>query len=305
MKLRKVFRWEFESTVKSKGFLLTTILIPAIIAIAVFAATIAFVGEESGPSEPPPPHLIALFLSMILFIGAFLSGVMTFYGVLKEKQSRTIEMMLSSVSAWDLMAGKILGLGLAGLIQVAAWAVTAYFVAGRFLPVSLATLDLVHWTTYPLYFAFGYLMIAAMYAAVAAGMKDVHSGGATGLVGLIPYSPMMFAAAIIQHPDGLIVRIAGFIPPFSPAVMLLRIAATSLATEGTKQVPGWELVLSLLLLAAGVLLTMRFAAKVYQVGMLMYGKSASFRELWHWGVHRSSSPRRETTQRRNATRSPR
>jgi ABC-2 type transport system permease protein len=284
MKLTRVLRWEFASNVRSKGFLVMTVLIPAIIAVAIFAVTLVADHEDPGPfSEPPPPHIIALFLAMILFIGAFLSGITTFYGVFKEKQSRAIEMMLSSVSAGELMGGKILGLGLSGLIQVCVWAVTAYFAASRFLPISLETLDLIHWVTYPLYFALGYLLIASMYATVAAGVKDIHSVGATGLVGLIPYSPMMFAAAIITHPDALWVRIAGFVPPLTPGVMLLRLAATPMVTDGTEQVPTWEILLSLVVLAGGVLLMMRFAARVYEVGMLMYGKSASLRELWRWG----------------------
>ncbi len=287
MKLAKVIRWEFTQTIRSKQFLVMTVFIPAIIGVAVFAITLAMEGEVSTPSEPPPPFIIGLFLALILFIGAFISGVMTMYGVMKEKQSRVVEMMLSSVSAWDLMAGKVIGLGLAGLIQVIAWAATAYFVAGRFLPLSLASLSLAHWVTYPLYFCLGYLFIASIYATVGAAIKDIHSGGAIGLAGIVPYVPMMFAALIIQKPDSLLVRIAGFIPPFTPGVMLLRIGATPTISEGTKFVPAWEMGLSLLSLAVGTVLMMRFATKVFEVGMLMTGKSASLRELWRWGVRGS------------------
>jgi len=82
------------------------------------------------------------------------------------------------------------------------------------------------------------------------------------------------------------IRIAGFIPPFVPGVMLLRIGATPLASEGTRFVPAWEIALSLGSLALGTLLMMRFATKVFEVGMLMTGKSASLRELWRWGRRR-------------------
>jgi len=91
---------------------------------------------------------------------------------------------------------------------------------------------------------------------------------------------------IIQHPDTLWIRIVGFIPPFVPGVMLLRIGATPLASEGTQFVPTWEIAVSLVSLAVGTALMMRFATKVFEVGMLMTGKSASLRELWRWGRRR-------------------
>jgi len=286
MKLGTVIRWEFSHAIRSKQFLVTTLLIPAFIGIAVFAITMAMGGEIETPADPPPPVIIAIFLAIILFLGAFMSGVMTLYGVMKEKQSRVVEMMMSSVSAWELMCGKLVGLGLAGLVQVTAWAATVYFVAGRFLPISLASLTLVHWISYPLYFLLGYLFIASIFGTVGASIKDIHSGGAIGLAGAIPYLPMMFTALIVQQPDLFWVRIAGFIPPFVPAVMLLRIGAVPLVSEGARSVPTWEIAASLASLALGTFLMMRFATKVFEVGMLMTGKSASVRELWRWGVGR-------------------
>lgn len=286
MKLARVVRWEFRHAIRSKQFLLMTVLIPGIVTVAILGASSAgaFSGSgSSGPSTPPPPFIIALFLAVILFMGSFISGVMTMYGVVREKQSRVVEIVLSSVSPFEMMTGKILGLGMAGLLQVTAWSATAYYVASRFLPTSLASLALVHWLTYPIYFVLGYLFIASLYASVGAVMKDVQSGGATGLVGLIPYAPIAFTKFIIENPDALAVRIAGFLPPFTPAVMMLRIGAVPMLSEGTRFVPAWEIALSLASLALGVFFTMRFAARVFEVGMLMYGKSASLRELWRWG----------------------
>ncbi len=286
MKLGKVVRWEFGQSVRSKQFLFITIMIPAIAAIAAFAISRAIGDDIGSAAAPPPPAIIGFFLALILFVGAFLSGVMTMYGVMKEKQSRVVEMMLSSVSAWELMCGKLIGLGLAGLIQVVVWAAMLYFGTAQFLPISLASLTPVHWITYPLYFVLGYLFIGSIFGTVGAAIKDIHSGGAVGFAGIIPYLPMMFTALIVQKPDMLWIRIAGFIPPFVPGVMLLRIGATPLASEGTRFVPAWEIALSLASLALGTLLMMRFATKVFEVGMLMIGKSASLRELWRWGRRR-------------------
>jgi len=85
----------------------------------------------------------------------------------------------------------------------------------------LGAFSIVHFVAYPLYFVFGYLLIAAMYATVGAAMKDVHSGGAQGMVGIVPYLPMMFVAAIIEHPEQTWIRIASFFPPFTPSLMLM------------------------------------------------------------------------------------
>jgi len=290
MKMTKVIRWEFVNTVRSKQFIIMTLLVPALVAVAIFAITMAEgigTSARSLPAEPPPPHLVALMLGVLLFAGAFITGVMSMYAIIKEKQTRVVELMLSSVSAWDLMAGKIIGLGLSGLIQVVVWAATAYFVAGRFTPLSLASLSAIHWITYPLYFILGYLLIASMFAVVGAAMKDIHSGGSVGLVGLLPYLPMIFAAAIVRNPEMTWIRIAGFFPPFTPGIMMLRIGATPMVSEGARFVPGWEIALSLCTLTVGVFLMMRFATKVFHVCMLMYGKSASIPELWRWGRQRT------------------
>ena len=210
-----------------------------------------------------------MWLALLLFIGAFITAIMAFYSVIKEKANRVVE----------LMAGKILGLGLAGLIQVVAWSAAIGFAASRFVPITLGAFSIVHFVTYPLYFALGYLLIATMYATVGAAMKDVHSGGAQGMVGIVPYLLMMFVAAIIEHPEQSWVRIASFFPPFTPSLMLIRLAVT--------KVPWWDVLVSLVLLVVSVYALMRFAAKVFEVAMLMYGKSVAFREIWRWGIRSS------------------
>ena len=283
MKLRRIIRWEFKSAIGSKQFLITTILIPVILAVAIFAISMAKGGNSQPSGPPPPPFIIGLVFAMILFIGAFMTGVMSMYAIIKEKQSRVVELMLSSVSPWELMAGKIIGLGMAGLIQVVCWMVTAYFAVNQFGSFPLSSLTLVHWVSYPLYFVLGYLLIASMFATVGAAIKDIHSGGAVGLIGFIPYLPMVGIAAVIENPHMTWLRVIQFFPPFTPSIMMMRIGAVPLVSDGKEFVPVWEIALSLVTLALGAFLMMRFATKVFHVGMLMYGKSASFRELWKWG----------------------
>lgn len=259
-----------------------SILIPAIFAIVIFAASSAKgAGGPAADLGAPPAYVVALILAIILFMGTLLSGVMTLYGVVKEKQNRVAELLLSSASAREMMAGKVIGLGFAGLIQVTVWIALAYFVAGRFTPISLSSLGPVHWTTYPIYFILGYLLVASIFAALGAVMKDVQSGGASGIVGIIPCIPIWLAAFIIEHPNHLLVRIMSFIPPFTPATMMLRLGVTPVAW--------WEIGLSIICLGLGVWLAMRFAARVFEIGLLMYGKTPSLKELWTWARTRRAS----------------
>ncbi|UCF10750.1 MAG: ABC transporter permease [Candidatus Bipolaricaulota bacterium] len=279
MNLLKVARWQFHQSVLSKQFLVMAFFIPLIFALVALGIAWAKGSDPAaGGGEPLPPFAIAVFLAILLFLGAFLSAVMTLYGVIREKGSRVVEIILSSVSAADLLGGTILGLGLAGLLQVMIWVALAYFAGSRFVPISLSVLSPVQLVCYPILFALGYLLIASLYATVGAGMKDVHSGGAAGLVGMIPYAPMLFTVAIVEHPDATWIRAASFFPPFTPAMLMMRLAVT--------KIPWWEVAGALCILATSVVLLMRFSARVFETAILMYGKNATLKELWRWGVRR-------------------
>jgi ABC-2 type transport system permease protein len=277
MKLGKVLAWEFRRTVRGKQFLIMTILIPAILGLSAGGYAL-FGGTREAPAGPPPPFLAPLVISMILFFGAFLNGAMSLYAVIKEKSSRVVEIVLSSISARELMAGKVLGQGAAGLIQVILWGTIAVVVLGRLAPGLSWELSAVQWISYPLYFVLGFLLIATLYATVAAGMKDVQSGGAQSLIGMIPYIPMLFVQGMIEHPNETWVRILSFFPPFTPAMMMIRVSVVAL--------PWWEVAGTILFLAVFDFLFIRVAARAFETAMLMYGKPVSLRELWRWGIRR-------------------
>jgi ABC-2 type transport system permease protein len=232
------------------------------------------VGTEG---QGPAAIVVPLGLAMLLMIGAMFSGGMLFYSVIKEKSGRVVELVLSSVSANELMMGKILGYGATSLLQIAVWGGIAFAIANHYLGISLAALSWERWLVYPLYFVLGYLLIATIYAILGAGMKEAQSGSQLqGFAAILPIIPIMLVGVIIEQPDLGWVRAFSFIPPFTPAMMMLRMAVA--------QVPWWEVLASLVILALFVYLLMRFAAKVFEVGMLMYGKSATIKELWRWGT---------------------
>jgi len=231
-----------------------------------------------GPAGRGPAAIaVPLGLAMLLTVGAMFSGGMLMYEVIKEKTSRVVELLFSSISANDLMVGKILGYGATSLIQITIWGGIAYAIANHYLGISLADLSGMQLAAYPLYFVLGYLLIATLFAAQGSVMKDAQSGSQLqGLVATLPIIPLMLIGVIIAQPDLGWVRAFSFFPPFTPTTMMLRMAVG--------QVPWWEVLASLALLALFLYLLMRFAAKVFEIGLLMYGKSATFQEIWRWGV---------------------
>jgi ABC-2 type transport system permease protein len=210
------------------------------------------------------------------------------YGVISEKRNRVVEILLSSVTANDLMSGKILGLGGLALVQAAIWAIvglTVIFVGGPYvgLPttaIGLAILPFLAWEKlllYLVYFALGYLLLAALSAAISATMSDdLQSASSFGmsLVFIPPILPLLLFSLVLERPDHIALKIVSFFPPATPGMMILRTAVGD--------VPWWEVLLSLIVLALGAYGTMRLAGKIFRTGILMYGKSPTLRELWRW-----------------------
>ncbi len=210
------------------------------------------------------------------------------YGVISEKRNRIVELVLSSIRAHELMMGKILGLGGLALVQAFIWAavgLTLIFVGGPYvgLPtsvISLAILPFLAWEKillYLAYFVLGYLFLAALTAAVSATLSDdLQSASSFGmsLVFLPPILPVMLFSLVLKNPDHIALKIISFFPPSAPGMMILRTAVSP--------VPWWEILLSVLVLALATYGMMRLAGKIFQVGILMYGKSPTLRELWRW-----------------------
>ncbi|MCS6936987.1 MAG: ABC transporter permease [Candidatus Bipolaricaulota bacterium] len=210
------------------------------------------------------------------------------YSVISEKRNRVVEILLSSITAYDLMSGKILGLGGLALVQAAIWAVvglTVIFVGGPYVgipttAIGLAILPFLAWEKlllYLAYFVLGYLLLAALSAALSAIMSDdLQSASSFGfsLVFIPPILPLMLFSLVLEKPDHVILKIVSFFPPATPGMMILRTAVGD--------VPWWEVLLSLIVLALGTYGTMRLAGKIFKTGILMYGKSPTLRELWRW-----------------------
>lgn len=233
-------------------------------------ATLAL-SSVSGETDNPFRFFVPLLAGLFLFVSLLFSGQVLMQSVIKEKRNRIVEILLSSLSAGELLAGKILAFGGLALIQIGIWLGAGLSVASRFFDLGELGIDGAVLLQALPYFILGYLMLASFSAAMAAMMKDAESGSQVhGLIFTIPVLPIMLAAPITMAPNGFFARLLSFIPIFTPATMFLRIGIT--------QVPLWELVATSALLLVATVLFLKLGARIYQGSLLNFSSATSLKE---------------------------
>lgn len=237
----------------------------------------------------------------LIYLFIILYGVSVMNGVIEEKSNRIIEVMISSVKPFELMFGKIVGIALVALTQLAVWIVifVGVFLAVQSLfipdmaagmPTELATIDpdlstvittlsnvsyvLTILGCYLIYFVGGYLLYAAMYAAVGSAVDNVQDAQQLQLPVTIPLIfAFILAMNAMNDPNSTLAFWGSMIPFTSPIVMMARVPYG---------VPAWELIVSIVLLIATFIAMTWFSAKIYRVGIFMYGKKPTLREFIRW-----------------------
>ena len=233
-------------------------------------------GEVIPPENPftafGMPYIFALLFMMSLF---FTSGYLL-QGVSEEKENRLIEILLSSVSARQLLSGKVIGLGAAGLIQIVIWlissvallAIASLFISlpeGLTIPIGLIIFGII-------YFILGYLLFGILMTTLGSiGSTARESSQWTMIIVMPAVAPLILISLFINNPDHVIFTVFTLFPLTAPvaAVMKLSIGAF----------PVWELLLSITILTASIVGAMWLAARVFRTFLLMYGKRPSFREI--------------------------
>lgn len=303
----QIARWEFSGTLHNRQFLLTTTLIPLIILGSIVITMVIIAPELRGtlsgldaaalkrqieqstgtdPQQLISPILAAVFASIFLFVVLF-SGTFVLQNVVREKQSRMVEMLLAATSPRRLIAGKILAFGALGLVQAAIWVgvgLLSLLLIGPYLnvpvwPLLVLLSAYVPWgklLVFTVFFVLGYLFISSFSAAMGATMSDVFSGQQLqSLIVVLPaVLPLSLLNLVINNPENAFFRALSFFPPSIPGAMMLRMSLAD--------VPAWEVAASLAVLALSTLGMIRLAGKIFEIGILMYGKSASLREIWRW-----------------------
>ncbi|MCP4200784.1 MAG: ABC transporter permease [bacterium] len=227
---------------------------------------------------------LAVGLFIILYTTTLIYGQQVMLGVLDEKSSRVVEVLVSSVKPIELLGGKLIGIGLIGLTQLSIWLLTAILltapgllVAGSLLPegVNLPTITVAIGVNFILLFLLGYFLYSSFYAMVGSAFNNPQEAQQLASLAVVfIVLPWIFFMPILNDPDSTLAVVTSLIPPFTPSLMMLRIA--------TKMPPLWQILLGYALTVAACFGMMWLSARVYRVGILMYGKKPTFRELWRW-----------------------
>ena len=247
---------------------------------------------------------------ILIYITMFIFGAMVMKGVMEEKTNRIAEVMISSVKPFQLMMGKILGIAAVGLTQFFLWILLILILitaVGLFIPHQILEQDIntnmsgnnamvmklmdlkqiannINWlqiiSCFIFYFLGGYLFYASLFAAIGSVINEDPQEAQSLMIPIT--MPIIFAFIIMSSnlntPDSSIMVWASIIPFTSPIVMMARIPSG---------VPWQQLFLSMLLLIGGFLFTTWLAAKIYRTGILMYGKKATWKEMFKWAFRKS------------------
>jgi ABC-2 type transport system permease protein len=210
----------------------------------------------------------------LIFMGIAGSGHHMLTSIIEEKNSRIIEVLLAAISPLKLMAGKILGLAVVGFTVTVFWGGAAYLAArSHGLRIDIGG-DLIG--LFLLYYILGFFLYTGILAAVGSVCNTLKETQSLMMPIMIVFViPLVCWLRLVQEPNGLLARVLSFIPPATPMVMLLRLSS------GTEIWTG-EVVLTLTVLAASVLVTVWIAAKVFRTGILLYGKRPGAREILRW-----------------------
>jgi ABC-2 type transport system permease protein len=240
--------------------------------------------SEKGEREDQGAAMIfSIIMLMILYMSILLWGQAVMTSVIEEKTSRVVEVMAAGVSPTTLLAGKLLGVGAAGLTQFLVWAISLFgvsaFAAGAAIgSFSMPEITPVMLVSFVLFFLLGFLFYAALYASIGAAVNTVQEAQSLAFPVVLPIIlAMVCFPAVLEAPDGVLAVTMSMIPGMSPLIMFLRIVVLT--------PPLWQIALSIALLALGILGVVWVAARVYRVGILMYGKKPTFPELVKWVRH--------------------
>ncbi len=274
--------------------------------------SIELTAEGEKDSSAGAAYIIGFAAAILVYMSLFIYGSQVMRGVIEEKTSRIVEVVISSVKPFQLMMGKIIGIGLVGLTQFILWIVlstTLVSSAGQFFLKdkmeqvksiqteksegqkpnvefnqgpgatvinAIQTLNLPYILgTFLVYFLGGYLIYSALFAAVGAAVDNETETQQFMLPITLPllFTYIMSFSFIVNNPDSTLSFWLSIIPFTSPIAMMVRLPFG---------VPDWQLALSIVLLIAGFLFTTWIASRIYRVGILMYGKKVNFRELAKW-----------------------
>ena len=243
------------------------------------------VTKEGDVEEKGQTFAVAMGMAMVLYTTLLVYGLATLRSVLEEKTTRIVEVLVSSLRPFQLLAGKLLGVAAVGFTQYVIWtvsggllatygasAIAAFSTQGSpdkiHIPISLLVSSVI-------YYVAGYFLFASLYAAAGAMVSSDEEAQQVQMpMTLIVVLSFLLFPFIMRNPNSTISVVLSLIPFFSPILMILRIAIQT--------PPFWQIALSIVLMALTTFGVLHVSAKIYRVGILMYGKRPSVVELLRW-----------------------
>lgn len=224
-------------------------------------------------------YLSSFILIMMLYMTILLWGVAVQRSIIEEKNNRVIEVLLSSLKPFDLLGGKISGVAAVGLTQYAIWSICAVALSIYGLSTGIfaqfAGFSLITLVFFVVFYLLGFLFYATLFAGIGSICNTQQEAQQlqTPVVMCLVFT-IIIPMAVIQSPDGMFATVVSMIPFFSPIVMFMRINVLT--------PPAWQIALSILILIVSIYVAGILSAKIFRVGILMYGKRPDIREMLKW-----------------------
>lgn len=231
--------------------------------------TVTKTGDEK---ETPFSFVGNYLLPLFLFMSIMNAGGYLLNGIVEEKENKVVEVLLSTISPSELLSGKILGLGGLGILQVSIWGIGIIAVT-KILNIPLITFE--KGIIIMIFFILGYFLyssIFAMIGSISTSTRD--SQQISAIVSFIVFIPMLLFFGIVQNPNMAFIRLLGMIPPFTPSIMIMRVLLT--------ETPISDIIISIIILIGSVIVAAKIASKIFNIGILMYGKKPSLNEVIRW-----------------------
>lgn len=246
--------------------------------------TVRVSAEGSRAEAGEAGFVLAYGMFFLLYMILLIWGQQVLTGVLEEKSSRIVEVVISAARPFELMMGKLVGIGLAGLTQLGIWlvfvvAVTAPGVVAALLAlpegIGIPSLSVEVAVYYCLYFVLGFFLFSTLYAAIGAAFNNLQEAQhLTSIPVVFIVMPILVVFPVINDPDSTLAVATSLFPLFTPLLMPVRLAV--------KMPPFWQLALSFALSGLATAGMVWLCARIYRVGILMYGKKPTLREMWRW-----------------------
>ncbi|HEY1539603.1 MAG TPA: ABC transporter permease, partial [Solirubrobacteraceae bacterium] len=237
---------------------------------AAFAAPRLAVHDTDGKTVSSQSRSLVYALLLMLYMSILVYGAAVSSAIVQEKASRVTEVMMARVTPLAHMAGKLGGVGLAGLLQFALWIVAALAIlaAGSLLGSSagirLADVPAGTFVAFGVFFVLGFAFYGTLYAGLSApASRTEDATGAGAIPGILIVASFLASTIVLGNPESSLARVLSFVPPLSPMTMFTRVALGS--------PPWWEVLVSALALLAAIGLVLVLAARVYRVSILSYG----------------------------------